>query len=1093
MRKNLLLFFLFCFATLGTALGQNITVKGTVLDENSDPVMGATVRLKSDATKGAITDMDGRFTLQAKSGETILITYVGYKDQEVKAAPTVTVRLVPDNKLLDEVMVVAYGTAKKESFTGSATVVSGEKLSQKSVSNITKALEGEAPGIQVVNRTGQPGSSADIVIRGIGSVNSHTSPLYVVDGIPYGGSMSGINPNDIESISILKDASATALYGSRAANGVVLITTQKGKDGKTQVDLNLKYGITERLFPMHDGIRSPEEYMELAYQSLSNRYDLFKGKRQKGFENATINDMLFSEVGIYPGYNIWTVPDGQQLIDPKTGKFNPNAKRIYTPESWVDETFRTGQRVEGDLQVTAGTSRLNVFTSLGFLKEQGYLIGSDFQRFNVRNNLTYIISDNLKLTSNLAYSRSQMNGSGQTDNMNNGFNFANAMPAIYPVFLHDEKGNLIPDSRVPGRYLYDYGQFEGGSRGQGGGINPVGSMDLDAYTDVNHNVIANTSAEWRFLNDFKLTVNAGYQYNRILTNSLTNPLYGDAKDIGRLYRYSEDYYALTLNQILSWKKSFGDHNFDAFVAHESYNENYGYNFDYKHTAVLAKQLEMDNFVVMGDISSYSYGYALESYFGQLQYDYDGKYFINGSLRADGSSRFAPDKRWGTFGSVGGAWLISAEDFMKSAKWVNELKLKASWGLIGNQSISLGYDSEIPNYFLDRDFYNVSNLGDKPSFSFYSKGNPSLTWEKSSSWNVGLESRLFDRLNIAVEWFYKETSDMLFKKQVAPSLGYAYYPRNDGKLLNTGIELDLSYNAVKTKDWDFNIRLNMSHYANKITQMPTLEGSTEPKLYENRGAYGWMKDHSIYDHYTLTWMGVNPENGQAQYKAYRKQTGKQEDGTPIYSYITDMQDHLAKGNTLEGYDEVTVSDSSNAVSDFVGKSALPDLTGGFGFDLRFRDITLSSSFAYGIGGWAMDGIYRNMMHSGTVGSYNWHTDMRRAWTPTNKDTDVPALAGGLTSYSFSNSASTRFLTSRSFLTLSNVRLSYDLPSSWMEKIKMRKMSVFVSGDNLFILTARPGFYSGTSISGGNDNNTVQVRTDYRYIPSANVVFGINMSF
>lgn len=1094
MKSKILLLISLFFISIGTALGQTISVKGTVLDEKGDPVMAATVRLKSDAKVGALTGMDGDFTLKAKQGEIIIVSYVGYKTQEVAAAPKLTVKLVPDAEMLDEVMVVAYGTSTREAFTGSASVISAEKIKNKSASNVTKSLEGEVPGIQVINRTGQPGASADIVIRGIGSVNSSVTPLYVVDGVPFGSSMSGINPSDIASISVLKDASATALYGSRAANGVVLITTKKGKSGDVSINADFSYGISKRLFPLHDRITSPEEYMEVAYQALDNKYNVFKSKRPKGFENTALNDMLFSKAGILPRYNMWNAPAGEGLIDPTTGKFNSKASRIYTPEAWEDYIFRLGQRYEGNVSLSGGTAKFNSFTSAGIVKDQGYYIGSDFTRFNIRNNSNYNVSDKITAGVNLSYSRLEQNSPGQGDDTNNGFNFVNSMPTIYPVFEHDEKGNLIPDDRIPGQNRYDYGQFAAGSRNSNGGINPAGAITLDRKNSINHLVSLNSNIDWRFYDHFKLSVNTGYQYQGGNINVLTNPYYGNAEGIGRLYRYRRDYNSLTFNQILSYANKWGDHNLDAFVAHESFSMKYATHYSYKHGAILGDQMELDNFVVMGDLSSYSFSYALESYFGQIKYDFANKYFLNASIRTDGSSRFAKENRWGVFGSVGGAWVISREDFMKGVKWINELKLKASWGLIGNQDIALGYGSDIPDYYLDRDFFSMSNLGDKPSFTFYSKGNKALTWEKSSSWNVGLDAKLFKRINMSLEWFRRNTTDMLFKKQVSPSLGYAYYPSNDGVLVNSGVELDLSADVVKTDDWNFNVRLNLGHYRNKLTRMPSAEGSTEPKHYERRGAFAWAEGHSIYDHYTRRYLGVDPENGKAQYKALRKLVKMGPDNTPEYEYITDYEDHIAKGKSLDGFEEVKVYDATNAVKEFVGKSALPDLTGGFGFDLRYKNVSLATSFSYSLGGYSYDAIYQNMMHSGRIGTHNWHKDIHNAWTPKNKNTDVPALSDGITSYKYGNATSDRFLTSRSYLTLSNIRLTYNIPTSLLERVNIKSASVYVSGDNLFILTARKGFYSGTSISGGTDNsNNTQERIEHRYIPSATMVAGIKLGF
>lgn len=1106
--KRLTLLLALLISTVGWASAQTAgkVVSGTVIaGDDNHPIAGATVRAKVTKGKGALTDVNGKFRLVLPDDEKeIIVSFVGYETKVVKAGKDLRIVLPVKAESLDEVIVVAYGTSTKQAFTGSSVTVSGEKLKLKST-NITKALEGEVPGVQVITRTGQPGSPAEIIVRGIGSVNSDTSPLYVVDGTPYGNSMTGIDPNDIENISVLKDASATALYGSRAANGVVLITTRKGRQGKVTINAEVKYGINKRTLPLYDVITSPEEYMELSYRSLENKYDFLKTKKPRGQENASINELLWGDAGISPKYNMWNVPEGEAFIDPNTHKVNPRATRIYTPENWKDHVFRTGQRTEATVSMSGGQDNLSFFTSAGFLRDQGYYISSDFSRFNVRNNLTYNVSKDFKNTMNISYTRTSKDYPGQGSNVNNGFAYVNDIPPIYPVYQHELKadgskpaGRLVEDPKIPGGYSYDYGMHTDGSRGYGAGVNPAGAVRLDRKNRISHLFSSNYTAEYLFLENFKFAFNVGYQQSLNERNDLVNPYYGDAEGIGRMYRTNSSSSNLTVNQILSWNKSFGTHHLDAFVAHETYSYKYKYAYTSKDGAVMGDLPEFDNYVTPKDISSYSLGYNLESYFGQVRYDYANKYFFSGSLRADGSSRFAKGNRWGVFGSVGAAWMLSNEEFMKDQSIFNTLKLKASWGRIGNQEITLGYGSSIPDYFLFSDFLDMQNLGNKPAFSFYSKGNPSLTWEVSNSINVGMESRLLNALTLNVDWFARTTTAMLFKKQVAPSLGYAYYPSNDGNLLNTGIEVDMKWDIFKNNDWTIGARLNMAHYRNVLTQMPKDEGTGEAKQYENHGAYGWMKGHSIYDHYTYTWMGVDKENGKPLYKAYRTaqkdEQGKpiMENGKEVYKYITDMQDFLSKGGNLSEYKEVNVNNPDDAVKDFVGKTALPDLTGGFGFDVSYKGIALNTSFAFGIGGYSMDHNYRTLMHSGNVGSHNWHTDIRKAWTPTNKDTDVPMLTSGVDPYKHASISSTRFLTSRSYLTVSNVRLSYQIPQSWSEQMKIGRLSLYLSGDNIYTFTKRRGFFSLHSISGGNDNNEgSQTRVTQRYLPVATFTAGVQI--
>ena len=388
--------------------------------------------------------------------------------QEVTIKPHVRVVMQSDTELLDEVVVVAYGTATKRSFTGSATEIKGDRIANKNPSELSKALTGEVAGVQVISTSGQPGSNASIRIRGLGSVNSSRAPLYVVDGIPFGSDLSGIDPSDIESTTVLKDATATALYGSRAANGVILLTTKRGKKGKTQVEANVKYGINTRIIPLYDTMESPERFIELTWEGIKNKYQ-YAGGRDEAAAAAMASKLLwgyddpqkgYQNTGIYKGYNMWSTGD---VIDPSTGKFKAGVVRKFTPEKWEDYIFRTGEKVEANVKISGGSDKLSHYTSFGYLKDEGYYIGSDFERFNARSNLSQDITSWLKSNVNMAYSYMELNKPGQGDNMNNGFQFINFMPSIFPVFQRDADGNKIKDN-VVGGYLYDYGMAEGYGR-----------------------------------------------------------------------------------------------------------------------------------------------------------------------------------------------------------------------------------------------------------------------------------------------------------------------------------------------------------------------------------------------------------------------------------------------------------------------------------------------------------------------------------------------------------------------------------------------------------------------------------------------------
>ena len=992
--------------------------------------------------------------------------------------------------MIDEVMVVAYGGSTKRSFTGSATELKGDQISLKNPTELSKALSGEIAGVQVMSTSGQPGTNASIRIRGLGSAYSSRAPLYVVDGIPFDADLSGIDPSDIASTTVLKDATATALYGSRAANGVILITTKQGANGKTRVEAEIKYGANMRLIPQYDVIDNPEHFIELTWESLRN-YGIYFGKFDSDKAATWANTNLFNtKYGIAPIYNMWNV-DGNALIDPATGQFNQGISRKYTPENWKDYIFRTGQKVDASVKISGGNEKLTHYTSFSYLKDEGYYISSDYQRFNVRNNTSSQITHWLKSNIAMSYAYMKTNKPGQSDGVaNNGFQFVNAMPSLFPVFERDTDGKIVQDEKIGGN-KYDYGMNAGYKRPFGSGLNPAGALLLDKDEIVGNQFNGSAMLEARFLKSFKFTANFGLQYLGQARNKLTNPYYGDSAGKGAIAKYQTNLLNFTANQILSWGQSFNKHNLDAFIAHESTTSTTSEMYGSKSKIVRPDNTEWSNAVVMDYMESLTYGYAIESYFGQLRYDFDNRYFVHGTLRVDGSSRFAKGHKWGTFGSVGAAWAITNEDFMKDISWLKNLKYKISWGVLGNQDFIT--NPVIAGYYPYEDLYTIDNLNDEYSFSFKFKGNPNLTWERSSSVNTGVEFNIANVLEGEVDYFYKKTTDMLFMKQVAPSLGYASYPVNDGALVNKGAEFSLTAHVLDQKDVKLDIRLNGGYYQNKMKKMPIDETTNKEKPIEIIGAYGWAKDHSLYDFYIREYAGVDVETGLALYNQYYnvKADGSKE-------LITDMETYKSK-YSIEKLEVEQTSDWNKATKKFVDKSSIPTIQGGFGFDLMVKGFTLNATFSYGIGGYGLDYNYASAMHNGTSGSHNWHKDIEKRWQKPGDITNVPRLSndygGGEDGTNYATATSTRFLTSRSYLNLSNVRLGYSLPKSVTTKLGLENINFFVSGDNLFYLSARKGYISVASSGGtANDNGNDSGESGRsQYAPLSTVMGGIKIQF
>lgn len=532
------------------------------------------------------------------------------------------------------------------------------------------------------------------------------------------------------------------------------------------------------------------------------------------------------------------------------------------------------------------------------------------------------------------------------------------------------------------------------------------------------------------------------------------------------------------NQILSYAKMFGKHSIDAFVAHEATWSEHKYTQGEMSDIIRANNLEWSNAVVMAYMTSDKWRSALESYFGQVNYNYDNRYFANASIRRDGSSRFADGHRWGTFGSLGFGWVITNEQFMQNVTWLKYLKFKADWGLLGNQSISTG--NTAANYYPYLDLYSIANNNDYASIRFAYKGNKDLTWEKTSSFNFGLEFNVADIVEGEFRYFNNTTRDMLYMKQVAPSLGYASYPVNDGKVRNSGIEFNLKWHAIRSKELKLDVRLNGSSYTNEIIEMPFDDTTGERKFYEIQRGYAWSKGHSLYDFYMREYAGVDPQTGAAQYNQYYNVKA---DGTR--DLITDMEAYKHE-NKIEKLEVEKTSDYANATQKYVGESVVPDITGGFGFDLSYKGFEVSTTFTYGIGGKAYDNVYALLMGDYGPGKYNWSVDIENRWQQPGDITDVPALTAGRSDYAdYANATSTRFLTSRSYLSLTNARIGYTFPKNWFKGTGINGLSLYVTGENLFVISVRKGFVSMASVTGSSGSS--------QYLPVSSIMGGLKIEF
>ena len=1035
------------------SFAQNQNVSGTVSDENGLPLPGATVVVEGTTT-GVSTDFDGNYSIQANQGDVLLFSYVGYstQSQAVGASNTINVSMEQDNAL-EEVVVVGYNSTSKEAFTGTATKIETENIEAKAMGNVSQALRGEVAGVNVVTGSGAPGSDATIRIRGFGSVNGNRSPLYIVDGAPYASDISAINPADIASITVLKDAAATSIYGSRGANGVIVITTKRGKVGKSEITVDVRTSINTLFLPNYDVIESPEEYIELSYSALKNKATLLGEANPSAWASA---NLYGTPEGINPVYNIWDV-DGNQLIDQSTGKFNSGIGRRYTPTRWADAAFGTGYRQEANLQFSGGNEKTQFSTSFGYLEDEGYTINSKYTRYSTRLSIDHNAKDWLRVGGNLAFTGGLYNNSssseGSAGSSGNIFALTNTTPAIYDIYLRDTNGELVEDP-IFGGYQYDYGNEYG--RRAWNATNGI----ADAIYDVDKNEAITLLGNFNIgvdLTDW-LTFDLRYsgQYNNFDNYSRGNPYYGGNAGSGILFVNNGQQTNQNFLQMLRFNKSYGNHNVDAFVAHESTENKFTSLSAAAENAILPNTFSLDQYTTpFGRASSYMQSWTLDSYFAQLNYNYDGKYFISASGRRDGSSRFKNNK-WDTFGSVGLGWIASKEDFFPADSFVNYLKLKASYGLIGDQGTSLRYGWQI---------YGINQTPDG-SYSFTQSSNlanPDLTWEVKTSTQFGIESSLFnDRLMLDLDYYVNDTKNLFFTQTLPGSSGSASIDYNDGVLRNNGFEFNATVKVFDTEDFKMSFNINGEMFDNEIKEMPADYFTGEPKVLDGQ----LSKGSSLNDWYMREWAGVNPATGAAMWNLYYDDIN----GDGVFnsgdSQIASMTLYLDE-NPNANVQQTTTEDYTDATQKYVGKSAIPDVRGGFRLNAEYKNFDITAQFSYSLGGYVFDSGYRVLMNNrNLIGNDNFHTDVRQAWKQPGDMTNVPRMSAGYFTDTQHSLTSTRFLTKADFLSLNNLRIGYTLPENTASRANLSKVSFFVSGDNLMMLSARKGLNPTTLISSSN---------------------------
>ena len=1066
MEKRLTLFFVSLFLFVGSALAQT-KVSGTVLSqEDGQPIIGAAVQVTGTST-GMLTDVNGRFSLTLPEGsKTLTISYLGYESKTVNAKNGMRVFLKADVAALDEVIVVAYGTQKKSAFTGSAAQVDAKAIEAHVSSNVANSLAGAAPGVQIINTSGDPtNSSPTIRIRGIGSMSAGNNPLIVLDGMPFDGALNSINPNDVESMTVLKDASASAIYGARGANGVVLITTKKGRNQDAEIKFDAKWGSNSRLIPQYDVITDPGQYYEAHFAQLYNS-QIYNGKTAEeayAFANKNIYDQ--NNGGL--GYQIFTVPEGENLIGTNL-RLNPNAKLgysdgeyYYTPDNWYDEAFHNSFRQEYNVSFSGVTDKLNYYASAGYLKDGGIVNNSDMQRYTARLNVDYQVKKWLKIGANMNYSHRDANQPSYSSNWGssgNIFYICNSIAPIYPLYVRDAQGNIMTEA---GRTVYDSNNTNFKRANFVG--NAIRDNEVNRYKTYYDNFDGKFSAVITPIEGLTLSANLAVSARNARENDLYSTFGSYAAQDGLAYVQQTRFFNVTNQYLANYRTDFANntHHLDVLAGYEQYKLKYqllSAQNDHLFNPFIG---EIGNAAGTDNkqIDSFTHEYMTEGFLGRVQYDYLEKYFISASYRRDASSRFAPGHRWGNFYSVGLAWEMSKEKFMQNVKWIDMLKVKASYGEQGNDAIGTTADSASTSstsgwYTPYADQY-AATYADGYSLVLKYKGNEELTWEKSKAYNIGVDFSMFKgRLTGTIEYFNRKTSDLLYYKPVPLSAGNptGEYPTNVGKITNKGVEFNVTGTIFKTRDLTWDLNLNLTHFKNTVDEL-------DESVRENGIKYSTSiitEGGSLYDAYMYKYAGVDQNTGQALYYYNIKDENGKETG------------------------EIGTTANFSQADKYNCGSVLPKLYGGFGTTLYAYGFDLSAQFQFQLGGKIYDGAYQALMHTQAAAGQAWHKDALKAWTPENRNTDVPRMDGDT---QVGQSAVDRFQISSNYLSLNNLTLGYTFPKNLISPLTLSALRIYVAGENLFVWSKRKGLdprYSlgiggYTSGSGLNTNSYSAMRT------------------
>lgn len=953
---------LFLFVPL--AFTQMVQVSGTVTSADDGlPLPGVSV-VEKGTTRGTITDIDGRYSLYvAENARVLVFSFVGMKTREVTldGQQTIDIILEQDVLGLDEVFVVAYGIQRREAKTGSVGVVGGEKLQNIPETSFDKMLAGKVAGVVVSATSGQPGSNTEVRIRGISSIFAGTQPLYVVDGVPVmegnqnyftnsGNALSSLNPGDIESISILKDAAAASIYGSRAANGVVLITTKSGKAGQSKVNFRVSSGMERLANDNGYGVLSPSQFLQF------NR-------------DAVINA-------------------GGDPDDPSVPRYYyPLSLADSATTDWLGELTRSGKIYNAELSVEGGTDRSTHYFSGSYESHEGVFYGIDYEKFQGRLNLDHKINDRLKMGARINATHTTTNDVAMQN-----LYFVN--PLFGATILSPYTRLKNPDGtynlRVP----------------ENGNTNPRASAEYDEQWEKMNRFIGNVYLDWSILDFLSFRTTNNYEYadgeGRRYWSAEADP----TTDLGTLQVSRSKYTQMTTSNTLNFLKSFGVHNLQATTGQEATrymnNDYYVYSPDVDPNIPFPTTATSDD----DDADYGESSFTLLSYFGILYYNFDNKYYLQASIRSDGSSRFGQDTRWGTFWSMGASWNIHNEDFARNLVFVNQLKLRASYGLSGNYNIG-----DYEQYGL----YGTIQYNGRTGFAPEQPANPELGWETNREYNVGIDYALFNHFTGSLEFYERFTEDMLLNYPLSRTSGFTSIRQNIGEVKNTGFEFMLNWTAISAQDLRFDIGFNLAHNKSQILDL----GKDEQFISTDNNRILHKVGESLYSFYLYDYAGVNPANGEALWWTEDPDTGEREMLTNKYA----------------------------EARRFVAGSPEPKFTGGLNPAISYKGLVLDINLEFKTGHQVLIDENRYMNGDG----YLWLCNSANTqWDYWQKPGDITRNPKPIADNSTQSSGfrSTRWMYDGDYLRIKNITLAYNLPKNIVGRMNLENLRIYGSAVNLF---------------------------------------------